>query len=83
MTCINIIPSTSNTRKNLLVNKGLHYSYIQTEFNDKKEIIIINFSAYAAPLLKNINHTALFQEWKLNPDAAAYERNIDANMFKP
>ena len=34
-------------------------------------------------MLKDINHTALFQEWKLNPDAAAYERNIDANMFKP
>ena len=34
-------------------------------------------------MLKDINHTGLFQEWKLNPDAAAYERNIDANMFKP
>ena len=30
MTCINTIPSTSNTLKNLVVNKSLHYSYIQT-----------------------------------------------------
>ena len=28
--CINKIPSTSNTLKNLVVNKSLHYSYIQT-----------------------------------------------------
>ena len=30
MTCINTIPSTTNTLKNLAVNKSLHYSYIQT-----------------------------------------------------
>ena len=29
MTCINKIPSTSNTLKNLVVNKSLHSSYIQ------------------------------------------------------
>ena len=36
MTCINTIPSTSNTLTNLVVNKNLHYSCIQKEFNDKK-----------------------------------------------
>ena len=36
MTCINTITSTSNTLKNLLVNKKIHSSYIQKEFNDKK-----------------------------------------------
>ena len=46
--------------------------------------MIINiFSAYVVPLLKDINHLALLQEWKLNLDAAAYERNMDANMSKP
>ena len=30
MTCINTIPSTSNTLKNLVVNKILYSSYIQT-----------------------------------------------------
>ena len=25
----------------------------------------------------------MIQEWKLNPDAEAYERDIDANMSKP
>ena len=76
MTCINIISSTSNTLKNLVVNKSLHYSYIQPEFNDKKEIIINIFSAYVVPPLKDINNHELLQEWKLNLDAAAYEKQL-------
>ena len=74
MTCINTIPSTSNTLKNLVVNKSLHSPYIQTELNDKKEMIIKIFSAYVVPLLRDINHNALLQEWKLNLYAAAYEK---------
>ena len=62
MTFINKIPSTSNTLKNFMVNKSSHYSYIQTEFNDKKEMIIKILSAYVLPLLKDINHPALLQE---------------------
>ena len=82
MTCMNTIHSTSNTPKNLVVNKSFHYSYIKTEFNDKKTITINIFSAYVVPMLKDRNHTALLQEWKLNIDDATYERNIDANMSK-
>ena len=73
MTCINTIPYTSNTLKNLVVNKSSRPSNIQTEFNDKKDIIINIFSAYVVPMLKDINHPALLKEWKLNIDTAAYE----------
>ena len=46
--------------------------------------MIINIcSAYVLPLLKYINYTELLQEWKLNIDAAAYEKNIDVNLSKP
>ena len=46
--------------------------------------MIINiFSAYSVPLLKDINHPALLQEWKINHDDAAHEKNIDANLSKP
>ena len=46
--------------------------------------MIINiFSAYAVTLLKYINHPEFLQEQKLNPDAAAHERNIYSNMSKP
>ena len=41
------------------------------------------FGAYVVPLLKDINHPALLQEWKLNIDASEYEKNIGANVFKP
>ena len=71
MTCTTTIPSTSNTLNKLAVNKIFHYSYIQREFNDKKDIIINIFSAYVEPLLKYINHPEFIQEWKLNLDASA------------
>ena len=45
--------------------------------------MIINIcSAYVVPLLKFINHPEFIQEWKLNLDAAAYEKNIDAKLSK-
>ena len=46
-------------------------------------MIVKIFSAYVVPLLKDINHPALLQEWKLNIDATAYENNIYANISKP
>ena len=73
MTCINTITSTSNTLKNLLLNKSLHFSYIQREFNEKEKMINNIFIKYVEPL---------FQEWKLNIYAASYEK-IDANVYKP
>ena len=83
MTCNTTIPSTSKTLYNLAVNKSFHYSYIQIEFNDQKEIIINMFSVYVVSMLEDINHPAFIQEWKLNIDAAAYEINIDGNLSKP
>ena len=42
--CINTIPSTSNTLKNLVANKSLHSSYVQTELNYKKKTRINIFN---------------------------------------
>ena len=39
MTCINTILSTSKTLNKLLLHKVLYSSYIQTEWNEKEEII--------------------------------------------
>ena len=83
ITCTTTIPSTSNTLKNLAVDKKFHSSYIQGEINGKKYMIINIFSAYSEPLLKDINHPAFLQEWKLNIDAAEYKNNIDPNLYKP
>ena len=83
MTCINTITSTSNTLKNLVGNKIFQSSCIKIEFNDKKKITINIFRTYVVPLLKDTNHPAFLQYWKLNLDAAVYEINIDYNMSKP
>ena len=34
------------------------------------------FSTYATPQIKEIYHPAIIQEWKLNIDAAEYEKNM-------
>ena len=39
-------------------------------------MIIKIFSSYVEPLLKYINNHVLFQEYKLNIDAAAYEKKL-------
>ena len=41
------------------------------------------FNIYVTPKIKEIDHPAFLQEWKLNIDAAEYEKNIEANMYKP
>ena len=56
MTCTTTITSTSNTLKNLEVDKKFHSLYIKIEFNDKKDMIINIFSVYFEHLLKYINH---------------------------
>ena len=34
------------------------------------------FSTYVTPQIKEICHPAIIQEWKLNIDAAEYEKNM-------
>ena len=34
-------------------------------------------------MLNNINNPTLIQEWKLNLDAAAYEKRIYSDVYKP
>ena len=34
------------------------------------------FSTYVTPQIKEIYHTEIIQEWKLNIDAAEFEKNM-------
>ena len=43
----------------------------------------IIFNTYVKPQIKEINHPAFLQEWKLNIDAANYGKTVKANMYKP
>ena len=45
--------------------------------------MITIFSTYVAPQIKEIHHPELLQEWKLNLDAAEYEKNMRSNKYKP
>ena len=76
MNCTTVIPSISNTLNNLLLQSDFHSSYIQTIYNGKEEVTNNIFSKYVEPLLNDINHPALVQEWKLNIDAAVYENKM-------
>ena len=40
------------------------------------------FNTYVTPQIKEINHPAFLQEWKLNLDVAEYEKNMKANMYQ-
>ena len=48
-----------------------------------KEIINNIFSAYVENLLDDINHLALVEEWKLNLNSAAHEKQIDFKVNIP
>ena len=85
MLCYTTIPSTSNTLKNLVINSNYHSSYSTQEFNTKKEQMSTIFNTYVTPQIKEINHPEFLQEWKLNLDAAEYEkicRLICINLLK-
>ena len=41
------------------------------------------FSTHVTPQIKEIIHPAFLQEWKINLNAAEYENNMKANMYKP
>ena len=45
--------------------------------------MITIFITYSTPKIKEIHHPSLLQEWKLNIDAAEYENNMKAIMYKP
>ena len=75
MTCTTAITYISNTLKKLLLQYNLHSSYNQTKYIGEEEIIHNIFSTYVEPLLNYINNPALVQEWKLNLDAPAHEKN--------
>ena len=75
MLCYTNITSTSNTLKNLYISKDYHSSYSTDDFNNKKGAMDRLFSTYVTPKIKKIHHPEIIQEWKLNIDAAEYEKN--------
>ena len=76
MLCKTTIISTSNTLKNLYISLDYPESYSTEKINTEKEAMSRLFSTYVTPQIKEIYHPAIIQEWKLNIDAADYEKNM-------
>ena len=74
--CYTTITATSNTLKNLYISKYYHSSYSTDNFNNQKEAMDRLFSTYVTPQIKEIYHPSIIQEWKLNIDAAEYEKHM-------
>ena len=76
MLCYTTITSTSNTLKNLYISKDYHLSYSTDNFSNQKEAMDRLLGTYVTPQIKEIYHPAIIQKWKLNIDAAKYEKNM-------
>ena len=76
MLCHTTITSISSTLKNLYIGKDYHSFYSTENYNDQTEAMYRLFSTYTTQKIKEIYHPAIIQEWKLNIDAAEYEKNI-------
>ena len=72
MLCYTTITSTSNTLKNLFISKDYHSSYSTDNLNNQKEAMDRLFSTYVTQQIKEIYHSEIIQEWKLNIDAEEY-----------
>ena len=76
MLCSTTITSTSSTLKNLYIGTQYHSLYSTDNYSDQTDKMDRLFITYIKPQLKEIYHTAILQEWKLNIDAAEYENNM-------
>ena len=76
MLCHTTITSTSYTLKKIYIGRYYHSSYSTDNYSDRKEAMDILFSTYVTPQIKEIYHPAIIQKWRLNIDAAEYEKNM-------
>ena len=76
MLCHTNITSTSSTLKNLYIGTQYHSLYLTENYNDQTKEMDRLFRTYIKPQIKEIYHPAILQEWKLNIDAAEYEKNM-------
>ena len=57
------------------IQYNLHSGYKHNLYHDKQEKFDELFGQWHIPLLKDMCHPELIQEWNQNIDAAAYENN--------
>ena len=60
--------------ENLYIGTQYHSLYSTDNYSDQTEKMDRLFKTYITPKLKEIYYPAILQEWKLNIDAAEYEK---------
>ena len=68
------IYSVANTTITLHIQKNMYLIYKQDFYIDKQKGIYKLFIEYLVPIMDDIDHPALIEEWKQKFDAAAYEK---------
>ena len=53
----------------------MHIIYKQDFYKNKEKEIYDLFLEYLVPVMDDLDHPTLIEEWKQNLDAAAYEKN--------
>ena len=63
-----------NTLKKLFISRYYHSSYSTDNYNNQTEAMDRLFITYVTPKIKEIYRPSIIQDWKLNIDAAEYEK---------
>ena len=61
----------------------MHLIYKQDNYEDKLKEIYDLFIDYIVPIIEDLDHPALIEEFKQNIDAAAYENNLNKDVNIP
>ena len=65
------------------IQSNLIFIYKQTFYYNKHDEIDTLFYEYHVPLLKDLDHPALHEEWKRNLDAASYASFLNKGIKLP
>ena len=76
MACYRAIPSVANTFKSIFICYSFYTDFVSTYYNDRVDVFRLIFAEYIEPYMKEIDHPALIQEWKLNLDTATYKNKL-------
>ena len=82
MACYIENPSDVNSLKIITICSSLYREFESTYYNDKRDAIRYIFGEYIKQYLKDIDHPALIEEWKLKFYKAAYEKNLELGVNK-
>ena len=83
MTCNIEIPSVANTMKITHLSLTIFNEFTSTYYEYKNDSFVFLFIQYTYNSVKNIDHSALIQEWKANTDNIDYKIKLNNKVKNP